>query len=150
MYSIQEKLTRKIFLTVFVLALLYGLFESRGIIGLYQFKIYSPKSGEITENPVTIEGKSAKSKEIFINGNPISTQKDGTFKDVLYLGEGYNIIELVAINKYDKQKIKYIHLYYTGNDFSEEQKSEDIIKTEEFPDQNRDPDITSEELEDNQ
>lgn len=150
MYSIQEKLIRNIFITVFILAILYGLFESRGIIGLYQFKIYSPKSGEITENPVTIEGKSAKSKKIFINGNLISTQKNGTFKDVLYLGEGYNIIELVAINRYNKQKIKYIHLYYTGNDFSEEQRSEDIIETQEFPDQNRDPDITSEKLEDNQ
>jgi len=127
MYSIKEGVTKRFFIAIFVLALIYGLFESRGIAGLYQFKIFTPKSGEVTENPLYIEGKSSKAKEIFINGNLISTQKDGFFKDVLYLSEGYNVVELVAINKYGRKKIKYLYLYYNGNTF----KDTDIENTNE-------------------
>ena len=90
--------------------------------------IETPKEKTITTDKpqITIVGVVEKDSILTINDQNIQADKDGKFEYTLDLNEGENIVQLVAVRKYDpdKKTIKKILVIYNKNNKEEQKKDE--------------------------
>lgn len=65
--------------------------------------IDTPENGQtFSASDVTIRGWAKNISLLYLNGRQIFTDKDGSFKESLLLARGYNIIELEAKDKFNR------------------------------------------------
>jgi hypothetical protein len=103
-------------MTILVLVVLgYSGFQARKIIEGPYLKITSPIVQGIINDPfVRVTGIAKNIKEIKMNGATIYVDEQGNFNEKFLLTSGYNIIELEAKDKFNKETKKVIELMYQG------------------------------------
>ncbi|MCI5108641.1 MAG: hypothetical protein MRY49_02235 [Candidatus Pacebacteria bacterium] len=105
--------TTKILVVIVLVILTGSYFTYQG----YDFirgpiiNIYIPENGSSFEDPVIdIEGEARNISFLYLNDNQIFTTPEGFFSEKLILLPGYNIITIRAIDKFNRQVEKDIHL----------------------------------------
>jgi uncharacterized membrane protein YcaP (DUF421 family) len=102
-----------VFLAVVIIA--YSAFQARKIVEGPELTLTSPLATSVQTDPlVHVTGIASNIKEIKLNGNPIYIDEKGNFNEQLLLSSGYNIIELEAKDKFNKETKKTIELVYKG------------------------------------
>lgn len=78
--------------------------------------ILSPKNGSTIDSSKTeIIGITKRIKEITINGRPITIDEQGNWKEIDILEPGYNVFEIIAKDKFGRQKQYRLELTYKVN-----------------------------------
>lgn len=91
----------------------YSLFQARKILGGPELIVISPAmEGAVSDSLVRVTGIAKNIKEITLNGTLIHIDEQGNFNEKLVLLEGYNIIELEARDKFNKETKKVIQLSF--------------------------------------
>lgn len=114
MEQINKKRIRIALLTIFFLFIVsYGIFTSYGVIFGVKIKDINLTDGStITENTVSVVGNAKHALYLSLNGREISIDKDGNFKETIALLSGYNIVEVVARDKFGNVDIKNYKLMH--------------------------------------
>lgn len=101
------------FTGLLIIILGYSGFQARKIIEGPELLITSPiVKGIMTDPFVRVTGIAKNIKEIKLNGNTIYIDEQGNFNEKFLLISGYNIIELEAKDKFNKETKKVIELVY--------------------------------------
>lgn len=105
---------RRLVITTSVLLLIsYGIFNARDLIMGPTIEIFSPaKNTEMTKNTVDIKGRVENAAFISLNEKPIFIDSQGLFDEKLLLSPGSNIIEIKARDRFKKEVLKTINIYY--------------------------------------
>ncbi len=91
----------------------YAYFRTQDYLNGPQVIILAPQNGETTHNPLlTIQGQTKNIADITLNNRKIFTDKEGGFSEEILLHCGYNIITIVATDKFDKDIKKRIEVVY--------------------------------------
>jgi cytoskeletal protein RodZ len=91
----------------------YIVYQVLGFAASPYLLIYSPNQGAIvTKSPVLIEGKTSRGASLRINGQLVSVNADGGFKQEVALEEGDNLIMISAVNKAGKKTEKELVVVY--------------------------------------
>jgi hypothetical protein len=98
---------------ILILILGYSGFQARKIVEGPELTITSPVvEGVMTDPFVRVTGIAKNIREITLNDTPIYIDEQGNFNEKLVLIAGYNIIELEAKDKFNKQTKKTLELVY--------------------------------------
>jgi hypothetical protein len=82
----------------------YGLFKARDFLAGPKISIESPKDGEtVSSSYIEVKGKAKNVSLLSLDGRQIYASQDGIFKENLLLAKGYNIIELSAKDKFNRE-----------------------------------------------
>lgn len=101
-----------IILSVFLLVA-YGIFNARNLLMGPTIEIFSPaKDMETEKNIITINGRAKNITYISLNEKPIFVNKEGLFEEKLLLSPGSNTIEIKARDRFKKEVLKTIKIYY--------------------------------------
>ncbi len=105
-----------IILSVFLL-ISYGIFNARNLIIGPTIEIFSPakENVETNKNLITIKGRAKNIAFLSLNEKPIFVNTEGLFEERLLLSPGSNIIEIKAKDRFKKEIIKTIKVYYKKN-----------------------------------
>jgi hypothetical protein len=66
----------------------------------------------ITQSPLYIEGVATKAVHITINTHPVPLINQQTFNHTIALTPGINIIDIQAVDRFNKEVSKVVELYY--------------------------------------
>ncbi|MFH0804331.1 MAG: hypothetical protein V1896_01905 [Candidatus Zambryskibacteria bacterium] len=114
-YKFREGFNIKLFVIVVSVLLLisYGIFNARNLIIGPTIEIFSPTQDvETEENVIDIKGQAKNIAFISLNEKPIFVDKEGLFEEKLLLSPGSNIIEIRAKDRFKKEILKTIKIYY--------------------------------------
>jgi hypothetical protein len=96
--------TKGIVLILIFFFIIYGLFKAENFLLGPKIVIETPKNGQtFTSSAVEIEGQAKNISLFYLNGRQIFTDKGGKFKESLLLARGYNIIEVKAKDKFNRE-----------------------------------------------
>lgn len=125
-YVLTPKKIIAVVATVSVLAGLYFLYrEIDSFASAPSLVIIAPESeSEISGNSIFVEGITDSDAALFINGQPILVNDDGRFRENLTLQPGLNVINIKAVNKFEKEISKSISVSSTYADIKNEPQSE--------------------------
>lgn len=106
------KTTKILLILVIVIAIgSYFVYQGYDFIRGPLIYIEKPENGTSFEDPlVEIEGSAQNISFLYLNDNQIYTSPEGDFKQKLILLPGYNIITVSAIDKFNRQVEKELHL----------------------------------------
>lgn len=101
-------------MVVFVLLLVgYGIFNARDLLRGPIIEVFSPaKNIETNENTIDIKGRAENTAFISLNEKPIFISPEGLFEEKLLLLPGLNLIEIKARDRFKKEIVKTIEVYY--------------------------------------
>lgn len=78
-------------------------------------RLSSPIDGASTKTDlITIKGKAERISEIFINGRKIFTDEAGNFNEPYLLASGYNLLEIMAQDKFGRKVEKKVQLVFNN------------------------------------
>ena len=110
-----------IIVSVFLL-ISYGIFNARNLIMGPTIEVFSPANNTETEtNLLTVKGRAENIVFISLNEKPIFVNKEGLFEEKLLLSPGSNIIEIRARDRFKKEVLKTIEIYYKQSSTTEVQ-----------------------------
>lgn len=118
LYKFEKGFNAKFFLIIVSVLLLisYGIFNARNLIMGPKVLIFNPaENSETNENTVEIKGQAKNVAFISLNEKPISIDTEGFFSEKLLLSPGSNIIEIKAKDRFKKEILKIIKVYYKQN-----------------------------------
>lgn len=99
------------------LILTYAYFQSSDFLHSPSVFITEPSNKAVfDESLVLISGTAKKVSRLSLNGRQIFTDEAGVFKEQLLLSPGYNIITLVAKDRFDRDSIEVLELVYKEKD----------------------------------
>ena len=99
-------------LSVFLLVV-YGFFNAKDLILGPKIEIFNPVQNlETTNNTIIISGRAQNTAFISLNQKPIQVDKQGLFQEKLLLSPGSNIIEIKAKDRFNKEVLKSLNIYY--------------------------------------
>ena len=91
----------------------YAYFRTQDYLNGPQVIILAPQNGETTHAPLlTIQGQTKNIADISLNDRKIFTDKEGLFTEEILLHSGYNIITIMATDKFNKDVKKRIEVVY--------------------------------------
>ena len=91
----------------------YSVYQSRNIVKGPSIIITEPENGtSFNHSPITIKGQAFNNTEISIDNRLIFIDEKGIFKEKYLLSPGYNIITIVAKDKFGKTVKKILELVY--------------------------------------
>jgi hypothetical protein len=111
----EVKTILKTFLIVssFLLLLGYAGFRAENLVRGPGLTITSPQTGTTTESAlIEVQGVTRNISYVTLNGDKITTDKDGVFKSKLLLSYGYNIITVEAKDRFGRVINRTIQLVY--------------------------------------
>jgi hypothetical protein len=114
-YKFEKGFNIRLFVIVVSIMLLisYGIFNARNLIIGPTIEVFSPaKDMETTEDVIDIKGQAENVAFISLNEKPIFVDKEGLFDEKLLLSPGSNIIEIRARDRFKKEILKTIKIYY--------------------------------------
>lgn len=111
-------------------ALLKGISAALAVLGLISYlgwqvrsivtppalAVFTPPDGFVTTHPdLLIYGETAKEAQVYINGQKITTDREGQFKETLSLSPGINRLEITAKKRHGKtsQSTRHVILKVT-------------------------------------
>lgn len=104
--SLQIRLLAKIVVIAILVGgfVFYGLYKSEDFLRGPKIIIESPANGQTVSNSyLEIRGAAKNVSLLYLNGRQIFTDKNGIFKENLLLARGYNIIEVSAKDKFNRE-----------------------------------------------
>lgn len=73
--------------------------------------IISPDKNYVTDgNSITVEGVTDRDAKLFLNGQPILVNDDGKFREGVTVQSGTNVINIRAVNKFDKEAAETLNV----------------------------------------
>lgn len=109
----DSRLLKIILLVFFVLALLYALFEARGMVQGPVIQV--PETIVFAETEfITIQGQVERISELRLNGGRISVTEEGFFAEPYVLAHGVNRIVLEARDARGRETREIVEIVYTG------------------------------------
>ena len=97
-------INRGIVLILIFLFVVYGLIKAENFLLGPRITIESPKNGQVfTASNVEVSGQASNISLFYLNGRQIFTDEGGNFKESLLLARGYNIIEVEAKDKFNRE-----------------------------------------------
>lgn len=117
-YKFERGFNIKLFviITSIILLVSYGLFNARNLIIGPTVEIFSPAADLKTEqNILIIKGRAKNISFLSLNEKPIFVDTEGLFEEKLLLSPGSNIIEIKAKDRFKKEVLKTIRVYYKQN-----------------------------------
>ena len=82
----------------------FGLFKAWDYLAGPKISIESPKDGEtFSSSYIEVKGTAENVSLLSLDGRQIYAGQDGVFKENLLLAKGYNIIELSAKDKFNRE-----------------------------------------------
>lgn len=114
-YKFNNGFNIRLFLiiTSVILIVFYGIFNARNLIAGPMVEIFSPViDTETLENTLIVKGVAKNITFISINEKPIFVDKEGLFEEKLLLSPGSNIIQIKAKDRFKKEVVKAIKIYY--------------------------------------
>jgi len=91
---------------IFVLFFLFHLFS---LLGSPPLSIQFPKDGLLTtESTIELKGKTEADNAVYIDGEIVTVDPDGNFKQTILLSGGENKIKVEAISRRNKKTVKII------------------------------------------
>lgn len=107
----RKKIEIGIFLFIFIIAVLYGIFRAIPLLSGPSIEIYSPKNGgNVASTTFEISGRVMRAKEITLQGKPISINTEGYFNERLVGSLPYTIIVLIATDRYGRREEKILNV----------------------------------------
>jgi hypothetical protein len=93
----------------FVGILGYFTFSVRSILKPPSVTLYSPHDDQVfPTGRVVLEGVTEREVDLAVNGEPVSIEADGSFKDVLNLPPGVSTLRLIAKKKHSRENEIFI------------------------------------------
>ncbi len=87
-----------------IIFLFFGLYKARDFLIGPKIVIESPKDGQVfTTSYVEISGQASNISLLYFNGRQIFTDQNGNFKENLLLAKGYNILQIEAKDKFNRE-----------------------------------------------
>lgn len=103
-----------------------------GYVRYFSFKrppkieVISPQNKEqVTKSVILLEGQTSPEAELYLNNSPIPVNKEGYFKENIYLSPGVNNLTLTAINQLGIKNKTILTIY--NKDLSGEKEQKDSI-----------------------
>jgi len=91
----------------------YAYYQTKNLALGPQIEITTPKNGSsLQEKLIVLEGVTKNISKISINDFPIYVDQKGAFKEKLLLAQGYNLIELSASDRFDREINKKLEIVY--------------------------------------
>lgn len=105
-FVVTPKLMGAIVATLFVFGAGFYLYrEYRLFVAEPYLVVLEPRSGQsISEDEVTVAGKTDKDAKLFLNGQPTLVDESGAFRETLHLQPGANAIALRVVNRFGKER----------------------------------------------
>lgn len=128
-----------------VIVIGYAIFNFRIFIAGPQIVIQSPTNGAgLQENLVEIKGLAENINHIELNNKPIYINENDEFNEELLLQPGYNVVSLIAKDKFNRVVEQKLDLYYSGEMIAANSNETilDEADTEETEDEDIDESIT--------
>lgn len=101
----------KVLLLIFILLLVYTVFQYRSAIFNPPLSIFSPKDNSvISSQAVTVIGKTDPNSAVFVNSEPASLDKDGNFKKTINVFPGKTKITIKSVNSFKRTTILERHI----------------------------------------
>ena len=103
------------FVVFFLLIVIYAFYQTRALAEGPSIIVEQPvaSSQAITDPLVTIAGQAERISYLFLNGGRIFTDETGHFREQLLLAPGYNLITLLAQDKFNREIEREIELVYS-------------------------------------
>jgi hypothetical protein len=99
---------------LFSITLLYGIFQGRALIHGPILTIESPQQGAtVTSTLFEIRGTTRNVTHVEINGQPITMDTEGTFRETLITPHGYGLLLIEATNRFGHHKTERVEFYGT-------------------------------------
>jgi hypothetical protein len=115
-YGIHKLLKISIFTIVILIVVGYALFATHDFIIGPTIVISEPLSGSTSSTSnIHIKGVVARIQDITLNGRSITIDDKGNFNESVLLAPGYNVFELIAKDKFGRQKDVRLELVYAVN-----------------------------------
>jgi hypothetical protein len=114
-YKLKKRFNVRLFVIVISVLLLvsYGIFNARNLIMGPIIEVFDPtKDTETEANVIDVKGRAKNIAFISLNEKPIFVDKEGLFEEKLLLSPGSNIIEIKARDRFKKEIVKTIKIYY--------------------------------------
>ncbi len=91
-----------------IIFMLFGLYKAKDFLVGPKIVIESPIDGQVfTTSDIEINGQASNISLLYLNGRQIFTNQNGNFKENLLLARGYNILQIEAKDKFNREvKIK--------------------------------------------
>ena len=98
---------------LFIIVAGYSYYEMRNFLAGPKIEIISPKDGELkNQSLINIKGTAKNISKLFLNDRQIFTDEKGVFNEELLLSLGYNIIEIKAEDKFNREIKKTARVTY--------------------------------------
>ncbi len=113
-YKFESGFNIRLFVVILSVLLLvsYGVFNARNLIIGPTIEIFAPTSEETEENVLIIKGRAKNISLLSLNEKPIFVDRQGLFEEKLLLSPGSNTIEIRARDRFKKEILKIIKIYY--------------------------------------
>jgi hypothetical protein len=93
-----------IILILVIIFLFFGLYKARVFLEGPKIVIESPIDGQVfTASDVEVSGQASNVSLLYLNGRQIFTDQNGNFKENLLLARGYNILQIEAKDKFNRE-----------------------------------------------
>ena len=91
----------------------YSVWQIRGLGAAPSLQIDQPLNyTRVNSAELTISGRSNAEASVLVNGEPVPLSLDGEFVTTVYLLEGYNSIEITAINSFSRETTQNRQIFY--------------------------------------
>ncbi|MCR4283751.1 MAG: hypothetical protein NUV64_00330 [Parcubacteria group bacterium] len=98
---------------LFIIVAGYSYYEVKDFITGPKIEITSPKNGEvINQSFIEVQGTTKNISKLFLNDRQIFTDEKGIFNEELLLSLGYNIIEVKARDRFERETKKTLEIIY--------------------------------------
>jgi uncharacterized protein YfaP (DUF2135 family) len=105
-----------VIIAVVLLVVGYSILKVKDITLGPEISLNSPTDGEsLKTDLVMVEGKAERISQIFINGRKIFTDEEGNFNEPYLLASGYNLLEIMAQDKFGRKIEKKVQLTFKDN-----------------------------------
>ncbi|HRZ30400.1 MAG TPA: hypothetical protein P5274_01905 [Candidatus Paceibacterota bacterium] len=102
-----------IIIAVIFLVVGYSILKVKDLALGPEINLNSPTEGEsLKTDLVMVEGKAERISQIFINGRKIFTDEEGNFNEPYLLASGYNLLEIMAQDKFGRKIEKKVQLTF--------------------------------------
>lgn len=129
-FSFTPKKIITTFILIAFVAITFFIYQEVGsFASTPRLVITSPKhDSQVDGNSVSIEGITEKDAKLFVNDQPIFVNDEGRFNENVMLQPGNNVINIVAINQFDKrsQESIIVKSNYENKQFEEEPETDPI------------------------
>lgn len=90
----------------------YAIWRSRDFVKGPDLEIFEPTNGiSIESNTILISGKAIRANNLLLNGNSISIDEEGSWKETLIIFPGINHISIEASDRFGKKVNKVITVW---------------------------------------